>query len=287
MQEGRASRTAEIVCVARAIAHRDGRVPGFSDPTAMALLREEDRARVQEVAEGRPPATIRGRMQRRFLEPRVHMMALRTVAIDDAIRAAAAPQVVILGAGLDGRAFRMPELAGVRVFEVDHPDSQREKIARAAALVPLARDLRFVAVDFTRDSLDEKLAAAGHDPALPTTWVWEGVVMYLTRADVEATLAVIARRSAGGSRLIIAYAAPGPVVPLVKLFVQRAGEPFQSVFTAAAMRVLLAAHGFSVQRDDDIPTLARARAPSVYAETRSLGHVRIVVADGPGGGDSG
>src|SRR5207245_167359 len=135
---------------------------------------------------------------------RAQMMAVRTVAIDEEVRAAAAPQVVILGAGFDGRAWRMPELAGTVVFEVDHPDTQRDKVARAAALPRLAREIRFVPVDFTRESLEEKLAAAGHDPARPTTWLWEGVVMYLTRPEIQATLAVVARRSTPGSRLVIA-----------------------------------------------------------------------------------
>lgn len=56
--------------------------------------------------------------------------ALRTRAIDDAVRSAVtsgAREVVVLGAGLDSRALRMPELASVKVFEVDHPSTQRYK----------------------------------------------------------------------------------------------------------------------------------------------------------------
>jgi Leucine carboxyl methyltransferase len=62
-------------------------------------------------------------------------LARGPVAIDDAIRTAASPQVVILGAGLDGRAWRVSELADAIVFEVDHPDSQRMKRERAARTV--------------------------------------------------------------------------------------------------------------------------------------------------------
>jgi len=200
MQEGRASQTAVMVCMGRAIAHLEGTVPGFSDPTALPLLPDEARARVERFRRGPPPSTARERFAHRFLERRAQMMAIRTVAIDQAAREARAPQVVILGAGLDGRAWRMPELREAIVFEVDHPDTQREKVARAASLVRTAREVRFVPVDFTRDRLDEKLAAAGHDSALPTAWIWEGVVMYLTRAEVEATMEVIARRSPAGSQ---------------------------------------------------------------------------------------
>jgi methyltransferase (TIGR00027 family) len=279
MQEGRASQTAVLVCMGRALAHLQADVPGFSDPTALALLPEEARARIDRLRAGAPPANTRERIAHKVLEGRSHMMAIRTVAIDQATREAAAPQVVILGAGLDGRAWRMPELREAVVFEVDHPDTQREKVARAAALVRTAREVRFVPVDFTRDSLDQQLTAAGHDPTRPTTWIWEGVVMYLTRPEVEATLAVVARRSAPASHLIIAYAAPGLLLPLVRLLVRRVGEPFRSVFRAVAMKEMLAAHGFAVVRDDSIPALARPLSETAWNATRSLKHIRIVVAE--------
>ncbi len=279
MREGQASQTAVIVGMGRAVAHLRATVPGFSDPTALALLPAEARARVEQFRDGPPPATTRARLAHKFLERRSQMMAVRTVAIDQAVREAAAPQVVILGAGLDGRAWRMPELRDAVVFEVDHPDTQREKVPRAASLVRVAREVRFVAVDFTRDRLDEKLAAAGHDPAQPTTWIWEGVVMYLTRAEVEATLEVIARRSVPRSRLIIAYAAPAMILPLVRLLVRRVGEPFHSVHTRAEMKETLAERGFAVIRDDDLPALARALSEPTWRATRGLRHLRIVVAE--------
>jgi len=278
MKEGQASQTAIMVCMARAVAHLEGTVPGFSDPTALALLPEEARARVERFRDGPPPKSTRDRLAHRFLERRAQMMAVRTVAIDEAVREAPAPQVVILGAGLDGRAWRMPELRDALVFEVDHPDTQREKVARAAALARVAREVRFVPVDFTRDRLDDKLAAAGHDPSRTTTWIWEGVVMYLTRSEAEATLEVVARRSAPGSRLIIAYAAPGLLVPLARLMVRRVGEPFRSVYTATEMGDLLTKHGFRVVRDQHVPAIARALSEPAWKATRAFKHLRIVVA---------
>jgi methyltransferase (TIGR00027 family) len=264
--------------MARAMAHEQRLVPGFSDPTALSLLPEDARKRVEEY---RTPGAGSG-FERTFLERRAHMMAVRTVAIDQAVRAAPAPQVVILGAGLDGRAWRMPELADAVVFEVDHPDSQREKKERAQALTALAREVRFVPVDFTKDALDDRLDAAGHDPARPTTWIWEGVVMYLTGAEVEATLKVVARRSPPGSRLTINYVAPGMLLPLVRFFLRRLGEPVHSVYKARAMKKLLEAHGFAVVADDDVPKLARALSPEAAAATRAMKHVRIVVAERKG-----
>lgn len=71
------------------------------------------------------------------------------------------------------------------MFLVDLPSTQGYMRDRAPTLgEPLAR-LVWVPVDFGRDDLSEALAAAGHDPTVPTTWVWEGVTMYLDDAAVR------------------------------------------------------------------------------------------------------
>jgi methyltransferase (TIGR00027 family) len=272
------------VCAGRAIAHGAPWAGRFSDPAAMALLPDDARARVERYRAGVVPPGLGGRLQHAYLGRQAMLMAVRTVAIDDAVRAAASPQLVILGAGLDGRAFRMAELRDVVAFEVDHPDSQREKRARAAALTPTARELRYVPVDFARDDLDAGLAAAGHDPARPTTWIWEGVVMYLARAAIEATLAVVARRSAPRSRLVVLYHSPALIRPIVGFFVRRIGEPLRSVFRPAAMRALLARYGFEVVHDDDLPTIGAAMSPELGRGTRPIKHLRIATADSRGDG---
>jgi len=278
MKPGRESQTAVMVAVARAAAH--GRTPGvdFQDPTAQALLPDEARRRVEDFRSGPVPANMRGRLAWAFLDRRAKMMVPRTVAIDEAVRAAAAPQVVILGAGLDGRAWRMSELRDAVVFEVDHPDSQREKQARAAALARVAREVRFVPVDFTRDRLDDALAAAGHDPTRPTTWIWEGVVMYLERAAIEATLTVVQRRSAPGSHLILLYLSRAMILPLVGFFLRRVGEPIRSLFTPDQMRALLARHGFTVTRDEGLPDIAARLSAALARDTRIMKHMRVATA---------
>ncbi len=197
MRAGRASQTAVLVCTGRAIADHGG--GSFRDPTAMALLPAPTRAALQRFFDGQPPIGWRERLMRRSLVRRGPPMEARTAAIDEAVGEAHTPQLVILGAGLDGRAWRMSELRDTVVFEVDHPDTQRDKRARVTSLTQTAREVRFVPVDFTRDRLDDALAHAGHDPQRPTTFIWEGVVMYLTPAEIEATLDVVARRSTPGS----------------------------------------------------------------------------------------
>src|SRR5690349_10399465 len=130
MRAGHESQTAVMVCQGRALAD----TPEFRDPTAYALLPETARDQVDRIRRGERPSGLGERVRRAYYRRQSKVMAARTVAIDEAVRTAAAPQLVILGAGLDGRAWRMPELRDVIVFEIDHPDSQQAKRARAAAL---------------------------------------------------------------------------------------------------------------------------------------------------------
>ena len=98
-----------------------------------------------------------------------------------------AKQYVILGAGMDTFAFREPEfLAKHRVFDVDHPLTQADKlerIARAGWTVP--ENLTFVPVDFTKDSLAERLIAAGFAPSVKSFFSWLGVTYYLSAEAID------------------------------------------------------------------------------------------------------
>ncbi|MGW3773481.1 class I SAM-dependent methyltransferase [Actinomadura verrucosospora] len=283
------SRTAVLVCQARAVAHGRLAPDRFADPTASALLEPGELAAVEQARSGVPPEGWGPRMEYEFLRATAEGLAPRTVAVDDAVRERPHPQVVILGAGLDGRAWRMPELAGTAVFEVDHPRSQQDKRRRAAALSPPAGQIAFVPVDFTADRLDDSLDAAGHRTDRPTTWIWEGVVPYLTRAEAAATLQALAKASAPGSRLVVHYQAPSLVASLgrpVARAMRRlsrqpdpmAHEPWRSAWTPAAMRELLTGQGYAVARDTDLLTLAGALAMPVRSR-RTLGSGRVLVAD--------
>jgi methyltransferase (TIGR00027 family) len=279
VKPGQASQTAVRVCMGRALAHGATSVTKFSDPTAIELLPDEARARVELLRSGASPHGLPGWYERQHLAGLSKMMVARTVEIDEAVRGAASPQLVILGAGLDGRAWRMPELRDVAVFEVDHPDSQREKRARVERLTRSAREVRFVPVDFERDRLDDALTSAGHDPALATTWIWEGVVMYLALRAIEATLSVVERRSASHSRLIVAYHSPALMLRVIGLAVRRLGEPLRSSFTADSMRALLGKYRFTVVRDEALPAIGARLSDEVARATKVLNHLRIATAD--------
>jgi methyltransferase (TIGR00027 family) len=103
-------------------------------------------------------------------------------------------QIVVLGAGLDMRAFRLAK-EGVRFFEVDHPASQADKIARLAEaqLHPNHR-ATYVTCDFEHQSFMDELLRADFDTGAPALIIWEGVTPYLPEATVKATLHAIALR---------------------------------------------------------------------------------------------
>ena len=99
-------------------------------------------------------------------------------------------QYVVLGAGLDSFASRSSLAGQVRVFEVDHPATQEWK----RRILPAPGNVTFVPVDFTGDSLGDRLGQAGFDFAGPAFVSWLGVTIYLEEGAIEQTVSI-----AGGS----------------------------------------------------------------------------------------
>ncbi|MGI8760214.1 MAG: class I SAM-dependent methyltransferase [Jatrophihabitantaceae bacterium] len=265
----RASRTAVLVCQGRAAAHDRIAVGRFSDPVAMSLLQDGERTVVQQERRDAPPKGWGARMNYEFVRGCAALMAPRTIAIDDAIREHPSEQLVILGAGLDARAWRMGELAGTIAFEVDHPATQGDKRQRLGQRTPAAREVRFVATDLAQQGIGAALDRAGHRTEAPTTWVWEGVVPYLTAAQVVATVAAVQTRSAPGSRLVVNYQVPSTKAAVGQLIGRGmmrlarspdpwSDEPHRSHWTPDQLSSLLEAHGFSTISDRDLLEISLA-----------------------------
>jgi methyltransferase (TIGR00027 family) len=129
----------------------------------------------------------------------------RTHFFDDAVlRAlrAGIDQIVVLGAGYDGRAlrYRTPD---VRFFEVDHPGTQADKRRRLREVGASVDGIVFVAADFTEPGLGERLAIAGHDAASRSLFVCEGVLRYLPEHWYRGLLRATAERAARSSELSV------------------------------------------------------------------------------------
>jgi methyltransferase (TIGR00027 family) len=143
-------------------------------------------------------------------------MVVRTRHIDAALEASltrGVEQVVILGAGLDSRAYRMrDQYSTVRFFEVDSPATQQKKKERVEQLFgSLPSQVVYVPVDFETQSLEERLAEAGFSAEEPSFFVWEGVTMYLNAEAVDATLAFMAENSPAGSEIVFDYVYAGVI----------------------------------------------------------------------------
>ncbi|WP_030940079.1 SAM-dependent methyltransferase [Streptomyces sp. NRRL S-646] len=134
--------------------------------------------------------------------------AVRTRFFDDEILAGVRTgirQVVTLAAGVDGRTVRLDLPSGTRWFEVELPEMTEFKdalIERSG--LPLACERHGVAADL-REDWQSALRAAGFDPAQPTVWLIEGLLMYLTDEAGEALLAGVSGLSAPGSRLMLEH----------------------------------------------------------------------------------
>jgi len=128
--------------------------------------------------------------------------------IDDKVAEAAdrqAETVVNLGAGFDTRAYRLPALATVPVWEVDQPDNIDAKRSRLRkVLVEIPAHVTLVPIDFDREELGAVLASHGYAADAKTFFIWEAVTQYLTQAGIRTTFDFLAKAPAG-SRLAFTY----------------------------------------------------------------------------------
>jgi methyltransferase (TIGR00027 family) len=293
VEPGQASRTAVFVCQGRAVA--DGRlgVGRFADPVAQLLLSEAELTPVRLARNGELPGDGRGRLAVQSVNACAAVIAPRTVVIDTAVSGALQRggrwQVVLLGAGLDARPWRLAALRGIAVYSVDHPASQADLRRRAEGLPDPVCDLRFAAADLAQEPLGALLSSAGYDPLMPTAWVWEGVIPYLSRAQVTATLDALTGISAAGSMLVAQYQSRSLTAHLgrgVAGLVSRvagvpsplAGEPWRSLWSQTRMAGLLADRGWVIDSDVSLLEIATRLGTPISGAARSLSTGRVAVA---------
>jgi methyltransferase (TIGR00027 family) len=190
---------------------------------------------------------------------RGHRIESRTQFFDrevlDALTAGV-PQIVLVGAGYDGRAlrFRHPD---AHYFEVDHPATQADKRRRVEQLgVPLD-GITFVEVDLMTARVDPALAAAGHRADEPSLFVCEGLLLYLTREVVVGLLTDLRTRAAPGSRLALSTrerlpgkaGLPTPRDLWRRLLLRFIGEPRRSSYELGGVARLLEETGWMVAHE--------------------------------------
>jgi methyltransferase (TIGR00027 family) len=158
-------------------------------------------------------------------------------------------QVVIAGAGYDGRALRYAK-PGVRWFEIDHPDTQEDKCERLERLGIDTSHVAFVPVDFTTDDIAAAMAATSHDPRAPSLILCEGVAVYLELSVLERLLRGVRAIAAPRSRFVmtVSLSTDDPELQhrreMFQTAVASVGEPARTVLTVDDAGALLDATGW-------------------------------------------
>lgn len=200
----------------------------FSDPLAEVLVAEAGMPGTDGItleAIGMIP------MLRRVYDATV----FRTRFLDDHVLSAVEDgccQIVLLAAGLDTRAYRLPVGDGAAFFEIDFErmlDFKNNALERHNVR-PLTNRIA-VAADLTEDWGD-RLIAGGFDPSVQTIWMAEGILMYFTLAQNDALLTTISKLSAPRSRFLFAANGPGWLTDTaskdLRAVVEQAGVAFKS-----------------------------------------------------------
>ncbi len=281
------------MCQARAVADGLWAVEHFADPISRRLLTDDELAQVEFLRADRQAETGVERFTAVVLTACAQVIVPRTVIIDQAVTRSLIDsphmQLAIVGAGLDSRPWRMPELQGVRVYSIDHPASQASLQERAASMTSPDCDLQFVPADLSQQSLSAALADFGFDSTRPTIWVWEGVIPYLDRAEVRAALRDMTALSAAGSRLIAQYQVGSMKLALGRRTMSAAArlarqprlladEPWRSTWSPARIGREVAVRGWRVTTDEQLLDCAESIGSPVV-NRGSLTSGRVLVAD--------
>jgi methyltransferase (TIGR00027 family) len=250
VREGEPSRTAFGAAIHRAVHAELDRPVVFEDPLAWPIL-GVDREAVLADAPRQSRLRFFVAVRHRFAEDVVAAAVTRGVR-----------QVVVLGAGLDTFSYRHRH-PGLRVFEVDFPATGAWKQGRLAeAGIEVPESVTYVGVDFERDDLMGRLVESGFDDSSAAEFLWLGVVPYLSREAVAATLHAVA--TVPGAEVVFDYAAADgaeetPGSRELAARVAELGEPFTGRWDPAELTALLGGAGF-----DDVEDLGRPEIRSRY-----------------------
>lgn len=265
MKQDRASATAGLIALSTAFLARDPRY-GF------LVSQEAERACRWIVEAASPRGATLVRMCRlpwfrrvagwleRWTLPGIQIhYALRKLYLEEVARRAlreGVDQVVVLGAGFDTLALRLhAEFPAVAFLEVDHPATQRVKRTALERRRACGPNLRFLAVDLTRRSLEEALLAfPTYRSSARTLFLMEGVLMYLSGEEVRRAFAAI--RAVSGKESLTAFTSMEPdtrgrlrfanASPLVTAWLDRKGEPFRWGIQREELPAFLQGLGFEL-----------------------------------------
>lgn len=296
MEPSKASYTALVTSLMRAVHTRSDPAPLLNDPwgdrlvpePVQAGLRERAMARLDPAlrAEAAPARVLDAAMRANAAYPGVILGSRYTEDMLEAAVARGITQYVLIGAGFDSFLCRRPAWAeGLQIFEVDHPATQQLKRERLRHCGIAESDaVHFVAADLSEETLQSALARSPFHPAQPSFFSWLGVTVYLTREANLATLRAIASIAPAGSELVFTYIDEAALQPghvgtegfrKLRSDVSGVGEAFLSGFDPATLDALLLETGLVLTEDlDGEQTVVRYDAEGVNGLQRAgAGHI--------------
>jgi methyltransferase (TIGR00027 family) len=133
-----------------------------------------------------------------------NLVTSRTVFFDNILKKSLenSEQFVVMGAGLDTRCYGNLIKDNFKLYELDKKQIQELKRTYLQKANIDTSNVHFVDVDFSSEKWHKKLTAAGYDKNKVTTFLWEGVTLYLSEKDVRKTLSEIQQDAATGSTIV-------------------------------------------------------------------------------------
>lgn len=225
------------------------------DPFAVHFISPEMMKTIEETARDPARAKAMSEHYERLIPGLTYSIRARVRFFDDFVKRSAdegLEQLVILGAGYDTRAYRIPGLENVRVFEVDHPGTQSAKTEKIKEIFGMLPDhVRYIPVDLAAEDLGQGLLAKGYDRSRNTLFLMEGLVMYLSPEAVDGMLAFMVENSGAGSAILFDYF-QGSVVDgtceagrNIRDYVKQVGEPLMFGIEEGMVEKFLEDRGFS------------------------------------------
>ena len=222
-----------------------------------------------------------------------HFQNARTLHIDSRINQAIEDgykQIVLLGAGLDTRAYRLAKSQQVQFIEIDLPALQEEKKQKVIKLLgALPSNVTYIPLDFNTQSLEDALSTSAYNESLPTFFNWEGVCYYLTAEGVDATLKTVAKKSPAKSRILFDYMPQSMIDGTVEYYggkesrsyMSEFGEPVIFGIPDNSIGEFLGQRGFSINTDLSPEQLAQdyLRRSDGAIDGRVAGYIRMVEAE--------
>lgn len=155
----------------------------FNDPFAVRLAGEEALSFIEQQLLAQDHAYI----------------AVRTRFFDDFLiqTVSKTSQMIILASGMDTRAYRLPQIARTKLYELDQPAVLETKLTILGDTPPLCQYYP-IAADLTK-SWQHLLLEKGYQENLPSVWLLEGLLMYLTTSEVHQLLQTISSITTIGS----------------------------------------------------------------------------------------